>query len=90
MLVLIKLQNVKGLWSDIKTIEKSCGIHVECPPELTRKRDVFATALAIAILRNRFSGRESQWKMIERKGLKWLSTQGIDPEEIITELISLC
>jgi hypothetical protein len=90
MLALIGLQKVEGSWSDIQAIQNSCGIRVKCPPELNGKPDVFATALAIAILRKRFSDRESQWKMIERKGLRWLNTQGIDSERIITELVSLC
>jgi hypothetical protein len=90
MLALIGLQKVQGSWNNIQAIQQVCGIHVECPSELTGKVDVFATVLAIAVLRKRFSDRESQWKMIERKGLRWLNSQGIDSERIITELISLC
>jgi hypothetical protein len=63
MLVLIGLQKVEGSWSDIQAIKNSCEIHVKCPAKPTGKPDVFALALAIAILRKRFSDRESQWKM---------------------------
>jgi hypothetical protein len=89
ILALIGLQKVDGSWSDIQTLQDSNGIHVICPSEFTGKPDVFATALAIAILRKRFSARERQWKMIERKALKWLRTQGVDSEGMITQLLSL-
>jgi hypothetical protein len=68
-------------------VQKVCGVDLKCPGELKGRVDVFATTLAIAILRKIFQDRENQWKMIERKAKQWVSTQGFDAERIIAELI---
>jgi hypothetical protein len=48
----------------------------------------FATLLAIAILRKLFADRRSQWLLIERKALEWLSCQIPEPEAVIERLIA--
>jgi hypothetical protein len=90
MLALIELQEFQGSWSEVKKVQDASGVVVECPSELSGRPDVFATALAIAILRKHFQSRESQWRMIERKAQKWLSTQGVDAEGVIAQLMDLC
>jgi hypothetical protein len=50
------------------------------------KLEVFATGLAIALLRNRYQHCRTEWMMIERKALHCLSSQLADPEAIITGL----
>jgi hypothetical protein len=85
----LSLQAFDGSWKDPQALLTAAAVRVECPSELAGQPAVFATALAIALLRKRFQANESQWRMIERKALMWLSARGSDPEAIVAALIAL-
>jgi hypothetical protein len=89
MLALVSLQGFDGFWADEQMLRTVTGVSIECPSELKGRRACFATALAIAILRKQFRDQRSQWVMIERKGLQWLSGQVGDAEALIGRLLSL-
>jgi hypothetical protein len=80
VLDLIALQDIDGCWLDAKQVQAIAGVTVDCPSELAVSPSVFATALAIALLRTRFIDQRGKWQMIERKGLRWLSSQIGDAE----------
>jgi hypothetical protein len=75
LLRLVVLQSIDGSWSDAEAVKSVAGVTVDPPAELTLNLSAFATALAIAILRKRFADLKSQWQLIERKALRWLSGQ---------------
>jgi hypothetical protein len=84
LLELIALQSIDGSWRIAEKVEKISGGAVVMAGEL--EEAVFATALAIAILRKRFSEQSAQWAMIERKAIRWLSRHTPDAEQIIAGL----
>jgi hypothetical protein len=86
MLPLIGLQDVTGAWTDPAKVQALCGVTMSCPTVLAGNQTAFATALAIALLRRVYIGHQSQWLMIERKALLWLTKQAIDAEAVIAEL----
>jgi hypothetical protein len=92
MLELTALQTVDGCWASADQLQAVAGVRVECPSDLVATPSVFATLLAIAILRTRFSDRRGQWRMIERKALRWLADQIGDAavEAAIDQLTQLC
>jgi hypothetical protein len=53
-----------------------------------KKNEVIATIVAIAILRKKCGQQQALWKLIERKALDWLQTQGIEPEAPIARMIA--
>jgi hypothetical protein len=57
--------------------------------EDTVPKRVFATILAIALLRVKSSSRASSWRLIERKALKWLQTVVENPEFLISHITAL-
>jgi hypothetical protein len=85
-LALLGLQNFEGAWVDPQKLQDLCGVQVKCPTALAGKNEVWATTLAVAILRVRFKDRKSEWTMIERKALQWLASQGVVADATITEL----
>jgi hypothetical protein len=89
MLGLVNLQGFGGFWADGQDVCRVTGVNIECPTDLEDQPARFATALAIAILRKQFGELRSQWVMIERKGLQWLSGQIGDAEALICRLFSL-
>jgi hypothetical protein len=89
LLALLDLQGFDGSWADAHALERLAGVTVECPDDLSGRGAVFATALAIALLRKQFEAKESVWRLIERKGLRWLAQQGVDAEAIVSTLITL-
>jgi hypothetical protein len=92
VLELIALQTVDGYWASAEQLQTAAGLHVDCPSDLAGIPSVFATVLAIAILRTRFLDRKSQWRMIERKALRWLAGQldNASAEAAIDQLALLC
>jgi hypothetical protein len=91
MLELTALQNVDGCWTSSKQLQTIARVRVDCPSDLRRNPSVFATVLAIAILRTTFTDRINQWRMIERKALRWLKDQISDAaaEAAIDRLVLL-
>jgi hypothetical protein len=49
---------------------------------------IFATIIAIAMLRAFSAEKAAAWSLIEAKGLKWLGDQGIDFEPLIARAIA--
>jgi fluoride ion exporter CrcB/FEX len=89
LIALLDLQGIDGSWTDPQAVQAAASVKVDCPSEFSGRIAIFATALAIAILRKRFQEKESQWRLIERKGLRWLSAQGVDAEGVISGLFAL-
>jgi hypothetical protein len=57
--------------------------------EAAQRERVFATMLAIALLRARCGGQRSSWMLIEAKGLDWLSSFGVRVDELVARAIAL-
>jgi hypothetical protein len=89
MLELTALQKVDGSWASAEQLQKFAGATIECPSDLALSPSVFATVLAIAVLRKRFFDRNSQWRMIERKALRWLANQIGDAAEAAIGRVAL-
>lgn len=45
-------------------------------PENCGFEQIWGTALAIAVLKTRYSDKEGEWQLIVRKAMKWLKDQG--------------
>jgi hypothetical protein len=92
MLELAALQTVDGYWASAEQVQTITGVAIDSPSDMALIPSVFATVLAIAILRTKFSDRSGQWRMIERKALRWLVDQiGDAPAEAaIDRLVLLC
>jgi hypothetical protein len=89
MLALVSLQSFEGFWSDVENISRVPGMNINRPSDLKGQPACLATAIAIALLRKKFGDLRSQWRMIERKGLGWLSGQVEDAEALISRVLSL-
>ena len=76
------LQNIRGYWEDLRSLEGFVGKFPDMLEEIGKLRGVsdvdqtraFNTVLAIAILRSHFIGKRASWAMIEKKALVWLSS----------------
>jgi uncharacterized protein YegL len=85
---LISRQQYDGSWNNPEELQTMYNLKVK-KSRISVKSEIFATALAIALLRNRYQYCRSEWMMIERKALHWLSSQVADPETIITDLFQV-
>jgi hypothetical protein len=90
---LTDLQSIRGYWSDVQKVIALVGIKSVEPFDELRGHEnsssIFASVLAVAILRKRLQSQRSSWSLIESKCLKWLSCQGIDAEPLITRAMAL-
>jgi hypothetical protein len=88
MLALVSLQSFEGFWSDVENISRVSGMKINRPSDLKGQPACLATAIAIALLRKEFGDLRSQWQMIERKALGWLSGQVEDAEALISLVLN--
>jgi hypothetical protein len=63
------------VFEDLRSHEHSC--------------EIFASIFALAVLRKKLNGEQSAWSLIESKCLKWLGSQGIDAEPLISRAMAL-
>jgi hypothetical protein len=83
---LVALQGIDGAWPDVDAVVAAAGKAIPPFAELARIKQAaaaFATILALALLRKRYSGERDVWRMIERKGLNWLAVLGVPHEHLI-------
>jgi hypothetical protein len=86
------LQRLDGSWDNPAALIALAKVDVAAPASLDGKSEakaIFATAVAVAILRTRFAQRRASWTMIERKALEWLAERIEDPEQLIAEIVTL-
>jgi hypothetical protein len=90
---IVALQNLDGPWSEVETLISLSGKSLNEFNALRNELDsVFATVLAVAMLRHRCPARESAWNLIVHKALSWLGRElgNIASAELqITRMISI-
>ena len=85
---IIKHQNVEGYWTtDVlmqayKTVE---DVSVNIPgmissriPTLDDQLKIVCTVIAIQTLKSEYPHKEKEWKLIVKKGMKYVQKQGLD------------
>jgi hypothetical protein len=83
-------QTFQGYWSDVDSLIKFIGAPIEVFPEVSGLGcEVFATILAIALLRKRLMNSHGSWSMIEAKAVRYLGQHSIDIEGLISRAVSL-
>ena len=97
-LTVTSLQDLVGYWEDVGSLFKGVGAVPDMPEVLRNlsgvgndaKAHAFNTVVAIAILRYQFMPDHASWRLIERKGLSWLSgvSKDIDWERLIQDVSS--
>ena len=85
----VALQDVKGFWVASPALTGLLGLGGFPPvPGDVAGRDtaeaVWATALVLAWLEASRSDSKEEWKMIAKKGLKWLQKQGLPTKSLLT------
>jgi len=85
----VALQDVAGFWSASPVLEGLLGLGAFPPvPEDLAGRDtaaeVWATALVMSWLEVSRSESKEEWKMIAKKGRKWLQKQGIPTKSLLS------
>ena len=95
VLELIALQKASGSWEFGDQVASVCGLASSallksCPPSVPCSsqpgKDVWATALGLALLAGKFRDRQDEWEMIVDKGSKWLKSnlpKGVKYEDIM-------
>jgi hypothetical protein len=87
------LQTIKGFWKDAGKLGKLLGVpKIAAFPQLQNVEDensIFASVLALAILRKTFSSNRASWSLIEEKCLNWLASQNVDSEALISHAMEL-
>ena len=80
-LSLISLQQASGAWDLSDELLALCKLSKDtvitgCPKEIavdtSKGKLLWATALALVLLRGKFLDREDEWEMIAEKGKKWM------------------
>jgi hypothetical protein len=88
----LALQQFDGSWADASALSKAGNVTAKAWAgvlEQANGASIFATSLAIAILRTKASERQASWALIERKALEWLSAHGVsEVEELIERAIA--
>ena len=81
-LSLISLQKASGAWDLTDELVSLCGksrdnLMKDCPVEIAgdtaEGRLLWATALALVLLKAKFSNRRDEWEMIAEKAKKWMN-----------------
>jgi pyruvate/2-oxoglutarate dehydrogenase complex dihydrolipoamide acyltransferase (E2) component len=88
---LTDLQEVDGSWRDGSAVAKAGEVKATIWAELAAREGgalIFATILALAILRAKAAVRKAAWFLIEEKALRWLKTQGVEPESLISRALA--
>jgi hypothetical protein len=96
LLGLVEIQSPDGSWADPA---KVCSIWQSAAKvqvydelghlKLPKRERVFATILAIAVLRDQCRDEHQSWKLIERKSFAWLSRFDLNHEELITRAMKV-
>ncbi|XP_068729632.1 von Willebrand factor A domain-containing protein 5A-like [Montipora capricornis] len=82
VMTLISMQKASGAWDFTDELVSLCGINratlvKSCPTEIafgtTKGKLLWATALALVLLRGKFLDRKDEWEMIAEKAKKWLN-----------------
>ncbi|XP_031572137.1 von Willebrand factor A domain-containing protein 5A-like [Actinia tenebrosa] len=78
-IVLISMQKACGSWQPTTQLASICGVTLDtlkkaCPKELTQdnRESMWATALALSCLFEKFENKKDEWEMVAAKGIKWL------------------
>jgi hypothetical protein len=97
LMAVVELQQFDGCWTDVEGLCAIIGRRIAILDELMSIREkererVFATIIAIAILRDRCATQRASWQLIEQKGLNWLlpsiSAVTVDIEALINRTIA--
>ena len=80
---IVALQKASGAWEMTKELAQQCGstladLQHACPdtlPTAENAGNVWATALALVVLANKFNDRVDEWEMVGKKAKKWLKRQ---------------
>jgi hypothetical protein len=75
---LIRLHTVEGYWKNSAELYKERCAPIRMPDaigEMENREKVFATILAIAILRTHYASDHGSWGILEEKSLTWLTAQ---------------
>jgi lysylphosphatidylglycerol synthetase-like protein (DUF2156 family) len=76
---IVKLQEIDGSWTDAGAV--SGAAHVTFVKPADASDAVFATLLALAILRKKASEKKASWGLVEEKALGWLASKGVTDAE---------
>jgi hypothetical protein len=89
----VGLQKIDGSWADAAAVIALSGVSDAVFAAVQAEAaSAFPTALAVAVLRRRCAGRESAWRLVERKALAWLTGElgsGDAAEALIARLAAL-
>ncbi|CAG9313321.1 unnamed protein product [Blepharisma stoltei] len=88
-LSIIKQQSAEGFWS-FRQLSSALNIGKEIPAEfanLNQADDIWGTLVALAYLRKNYGSNKDEWKLVERKSIKWLKSSAIPIEESIQKAI---
>jgi hypothetical protein len=90
---IVGLQNIDGSWSDVDAVVALSGVSAAAFSTVRADSEaVFATALAVAVLRRKCADRQSAWRLVERKAVAWLSVKlgGLEAAEVlITRVVAV-
>ena len=91
------MQELHGYWTDPTVFTTYIGKDIPIPEEIcdafdgTDRTHIFATVLALSLLRSRFSENSAAWSRVQSKALAWLSSKSssISWNDVITNLVKL-
>mmetsp|Transcript_11022 Transcript_11022/g.11066 ORF Transcript_11022/g.11066 Transcript_11022/m.11066 type:complete len:288 (+) Transcript_11022:1535-2398(+) len=86
---IIKLQSTEGFWC-FEQIIQLLNQKNEIPPEfseIAEKEKVWGTLVALAYLRKNCADKKDEWKLVERKSIRWLKSLVVPIEESIEKAI---
>eukprot|EP00358_Blepharisma_japonicum_P000490 CAMPEP_0202947418 /NCGR_PEP_ID=MMETSP1395-20130829/11580_1 /ASSEMBLY_ACC=CAM_ASM_000871 /TAXON_ID=5961 /ORGANISM="Blepharisma japonicum, Strain Stock R1072" /LENGTH=752 /DNA_ID=CAMNT_0049648657 /DNA_START=120 /DNA_END=2378 /DNA_ORIENTATION=+ len=84
-LSIIKQQSAEGFWS-FRQLSSALNIGKEIPAEfasLNQADEIWGTLVALAYLRKNYGSNKDEWKLVERKSIKWLKSLAIPIEESV-------
>jgi hypothetical protein len=85
------LQEVDGSWREGGAVARAAGVRAELWADLARVEGgavIFATILALALLRAKAGARKAAWFLLERKALGWLKARGVEAEPLISRALA--
>jgi hypothetical protein len=84
------LQLIDGSWENVQELFDLVGRRIQKVAALSaidEGKRIFATIVAVAILRGKFPARAAAWSLIEEKALAWLSGRCPGSEVLIDEAV---
>jgi hypothetical protein len=84
-------QEIDGSWKNATLLLDRVGGAIQVFPELDgvdRADEIFATIVALAILRAKCMENAAAWRMIEGKAVRWLKARGVDFEPLIARAVA--